>query len=273
MAYTDTRKQNRILCLALVVLLAAAAVLIAVTGSANRKKEEAPPVDNKTAESAENRTDPKDAEDTIGKLIPGKKEDGSETAAPAGRKDKAEPKETEKKTDTPDESRKTSAEPVETEAAEVSVTLTDKLPVFSVPVNGVVSKVHSVDVPVFSFTMNDYRTHNGVDLLCEPGSSVVSPAEGTVEQVWEDPLMGICLSIRHSGGAVTTFRGLAPETMDFIKAGTSVRAGQVVAASGTTALIECGDEPHVHVEMTVNGETADPAEYMEFRYLSETYED
>jgi len=267
MAYTDTRKQNRILCLALVVLLAAAAVLIAVTGSANRKKEEAPPVDNKTAESAETGTDSEDAEDTIGKLIPGKKEDDTETAVP---KDKTESGETEKKTD---ESRKTAAEPDETEAAEVSVTLTDRLPSFNVPVNGVVSKVHSVDVPVFSFTMNDYRTHNGVDLLCEPGSSVAAPAEGTVEQVWEDPLMGICLSIRHSGGAVTTFKGLAPETVDFIKAGASVSAGQVVAASGTTALIECGDEPHVHMEMTVNGETADPADYMEFRYLSETYED
>jgi len=156
---------------------------------------------------------------------------------------------------------------------EASADVKDVLPEFSLPVNGPVSNGYSMEVPVFSYTMNDYRTHNGVDLLCAPGTSVVAPADGLVGQVWEDPMMGICLNLIHSGGAVVTFKGLAPETMNFIAPGTEVKKGQAVAASGQTALIECGDEAHVHMEMTINGETVNPADYIPCELQSAVYED
>lgn len=259
MAYTTTKKQNRILLIALVILLTAAAILVAVTGSANRSKPKTPPLDNAETGSAET-LPPSPSEDALGKLFPPK---GSETES--GTKP-PKPAETAKKDGKP-----TSAE---TEVStEVSVTVKDELPDFARPVNGKVSKEYSMEIPVFSCTMNDYRTHAGVDLLCEVGTSVLAPADGIVGQVWEDPMMGICLNLIHSGGAVTTFKGLAPETMDFITAGTEVKKGQAIAASGQTALIECGDEPHVHMELAVNGELADPAEYMELELLSEAFED
>lgn len=268
MAYATTKKQNRILCITLVVLLAAAAILIAVTGSANKKKSENPPVDNKNTESVED-TVSEPSEDAIGNLIQGN--DQKETQSE---------KETEKSNpETKNDESKTTAAEAEgaddtTEVSAVAAnTSTDKLPSFIVPVNGVVSKEHSIDVPVFSYTMNDYRTHTGVDIVCEIGASVVAPADGIVGQVWEDPMMGVSLNLIHNGGAVTTFKGLAPETMETMTAGDQVKAGQVIAACGDTALIECGDEPHVHMEMTVNGETVNPADYMTFEYLSETYED
>ncbi len=255
MAYNAETKQNRILLITLVVLLAAAAILIAVTGTQNRTKEDNPPVDNRPAEtSGAVETDaPETVADTFGKLF-GKTEetDAPETAKPA-------------------ETDKPSAAETD-EVAEVSASVTEPLPDFGCPANGVVSKTYSMDVPVFSYTMNDYRTHNGVDILCAVGTSVVAPAEGTIGQVWEDPMMGICLNVIHKGGAVTTFKGLAAETLDFITAGTDVMKGQAIAASGATALIECGDEPHVHMEMTVNGEIVDPAEYIDFDYLTDTFE-
>ncbi|MBE6598777.1 MAG: M23 family metallopeptidase [Ruminococcaceae bacterium] len=257
MANTTVNKQNRFLLITLVVLLAAAAILIAVTGSANKKTEDTPPVDNKTAETSgavESRNP--ETEDTIGKLF-GKTE--QESSAP----------ESEKTAET-EKSKPSAAE--SDEVKEVSAPVTEPLPSFTVPVNGMVSKTHSIDVPVFSCTMNDYRTHTGVDILCEVGTSVVAPADGTIGQVWEEPMMGICLNVIHRGGAVTTFKGLASETLDFITAGTDVVRGQAIAASGSTALIECGDEPHVHMEMTVNGEIVDPAEYIDFEYLSDSFE-
>ncbi len=255
MANATTNKQNRFLLIALAVLLAAAAILIAITGSANRT-EEKPPVDNRTETQGQAETNvPESTEDAFGKLF-GK---GEETTAP----ETAKPKET--------ESPKPTAAETE-EVAEVSAPVTESLPTFIVPVNGMVAKTHSVDVPVFSSTMNDYRTHTGVDILCEAGTSVVAPADGTIGQVWEDPMMGICVNVIHKGGGVTTFKGLAEETVDFISAGTDVKKGQAIAATGTTALIECGDESHVHMEMTVNGEIVNPAEYIEFEYLSDTFE-
>ena len=260
MAYTTTKKQNRLLLIALVILLTAAAVLVAVTGSANKSKPNNPPLDNAETAGAVETNPPSPSEDTLGKLFPPK---DSETESG---KNSPKPAETAKKED------KHSA--AETEASsEVSVTVADRIPEFSLPANGMVSKEYSMEIPVFSCTMNDYRTHAGVDILCETGSSVVAPADGIVGQVWEDPMMGICLNLIHSGGAVTTFKGLAPETMDFISAGTEVKKGQAVAASGQTALIECGDEPHIHMELTLNGELADPADYFPLAYLSESYED
>ncbi len=258
MAYATTKKQNRILLIALVVLLAAAAILIAVTGSANKSKPTTPPLDN--AETGNTAETASPSEDALSKLFPPKE---TELSTPV---ETVKPSETEKKDDKP-----TSAET--DDSAEVSVTVKDPLPRFSLPVNGKVFKEFAMEVPVFSCTMNDYRTHAGVDILCASGSSVVAPADGIVGQVWEDPMMGICLNLIHTGGAVTTFKGLAPETMGFIAPGTEVKKGQVVGASGTTALIECGDEPHVHMELAIEGELVNPADYMEFEYLSDTYED
>jgi len=259
MAYATTKKQNRILLIALVVLLAAAAILIAVTGSANKSKPTTPPIDTTETGGPLETDAPSPSEDAFGNLFP--KDD--ETEAP---KETAAPAETAKKDEKP-----TSAETGD--STEVSAVVTDKIPQFSRAVNGVVSKDFSMEVPVFSYTMNDYRTHTGVDILCEAGTSVVAPADGIVGQVWEDPMMGICINLIHSGGAVTTFKGLAPETMDFIAAGTQVKKGQAIAASGQTALVECGDDPHVHMELAVNGELVNPGDYFPLEYLSDTYED
>lgn len=266
MAYATTKKQNRILCISLVVLLAAAAILIAVTGSANKKKNENPPVDNKNTESVED-TVSEPSEDAIGNLIQGKSTEDTKTEKETEKSDPETQKEESKTTGADAENADDTAEVSAVSATE------GQLPTFIVPVNGVVSKEHSMDVPVFSYTMNDYRTHTGVDIVCELGASVAAPADGIVGQVWEDPMMGVSLNLIHSGGAVTTFKGLSPETMETISAGEQVKAGQVIASCGDTALIECGDEPHVHMEMTVNGEPVNPADYMTFAYQSETYED
>ena len=49
---------------------------------------------------------------------------------------------------------------------------------FCLPVNGYISKDYSMDMPVFSLTMNDYRTHSGLDIQASVGSAVAAVAEG-----------------------------------------------------------------------------------------------
>ncbi|MBR4014484.1 MAG: hypothetical protein IKJ00_09370, partial [Clostridia bacterium] len=46
-----------------------------------------------------------------------------------------------------------------------TISETDVLPEFSVPVDGEISFDFSDSVPVFSPTMNDWRTHMGVDVV------------------------------------------------------------------------------------------------------------
>ena len=86
-----------------------------------------------------------------------------------------------------------------------TISETDTLPTFSLPVDGEISFDFSDSVPVFSPTMEDWRTHLGVYVLAELGIEVFAVADGTVTNVWEDPFMGTCISIEHSGIAVSIY--------------------------------------------------------------------
>ena len=176
------------------------------------------------------------------------------------------PKETEK---TP-ESEKTSAEE---DAAQVSAPVYPVMPTFSRPVNAPVLKGYSGTTPVFSYTMNDYRIHRGIDFLCVPGTAVCAAADGVVCEVTDDPMMGVCVGISHSGGAVTRYCGLSEESLENISTGAEVKRGQPIGSSGSTALIESAEENHLHFELIVNGKYENPADFMKVEYLSEMTED
>lgn len=133
---------------------------------------------------------------------------------------------------------------------------------FVSPVNGVPFKNFETDIPVYSITMNDYRAHTGVDIGAPIGSAVVSCSGGTVARVWNDPVMGQSITIDHGDGIFTTYMNLSPES-DFIPVvGSKVSMGQTIGAVGESALIEIAEEPHVHLEMKINGEYVDPMEYL-----------
>ena len=138
----------------------------------------------------------------------------------------------------------------------------DVLPTFSLPVAGEIIIDYSDSVPVFSQTMNDYRTHLGVDIGAELGSEVLAVAGGTVTNVWNDPFMGTCITIEHSGNAISVYKNLDPDIKDGIIIGASVKAGDVIGAVGESAMNEIAEEPHLHYEMKINGKHVDPKEHL-----------
>ena len=144
---------------------------------------------------------------------------------------------------------------------------------FDVPTDGAMLNECSLEIPVYSITMEDYRTHVGVDLTSAPGDPVRACAGGIVTSIWDDPMMGRSISITHSSGIETIYRNLAEETPDGIAVGSKVEIGDVIGAVGDTALIECEEEPHLHLELKVDGINVDPCLYMDFARMSETYED
>jgi len=260
---TTIKKQNRFLLAALIVLLTAAAVLIAVTGGANKKEKSDPPVETSSSESRTGSAESSAQE----KTTPGRtklkedasaKSDGDETARP-DRKIEQEREDS------------ASLTPADEEAAAVQPS-SDVLPTFTVPVDNFVIKDYSADVPVFSYTMNDYRIHGGVDIACSAGTPVYAAADGFVCEIDHDPMMGVTVGVQHSGGAVTRYRGLSEESMELVTAGEEVTRGQVIGASGETALIESAEEAHVHFELSINGEPVDPGDYMKLTHLSDVYE-
>lgn len=266
---SSAKKQNRVLLVTLIVILAAAAILIAVTGSANRKsKNEEPPLesgksDTKISETLTENVKPETSSDQL-----------SEDAAAESKPDKTDAKDAlkdDKQSDS-DESKDASAEAAD-EAEEVSAVQSGVMPTFSAPVDGLALKGFSADIPVFSYTMNDYRTHSGIDFACSPGTPVCAAADGVVCEVIDDPMMGVTVGISHSGGAVTRYKGLSEESISLVSVGDNVTGGQVIGASGFTALIESAEEDHLHFELEVNGEPEDPAEFMKVTYLSDLTED
>lgn len=163
----------------------------------------------------------------------------------------------------------TETEPPVTEAPETDppkpskpdTEVIEKLPTFSLPVSGKLSKSHDSELQVFSNTMQDYRVHLGLDICAEENSKVCAVADGTVAEVWEDDMMGQCVAITHSGDAVSVYKNLSLTVPNGIKAGAEIKAGETIGYIGDTAMTELADEAHLHFEMTVAGIQVDPLDY------------
>ena len=146
-------------------------------------------------------------------------------------------------------------------------------PELGLPVSGTLSKRHSVDTQVFSPTLQEYRIHLGIDIATEESAPVCAAADGTVAQVWEDPMMGWCVAVSHAGDCLTVYKNLAPELAEGIEANATLQKGQLIGYVGETALHEIADEPHLHMEMTVKGLQVDPLEYFSEAVLNMLSED
>lgn len=139
----------------------------------------------------------------------------------------------------------------------------DEPPALILPVSGALMKGHDAALQVFSNTMQDYRVHQGIDIASALGSPVYAVADGTVSAVWEDVYYGMCISVTHTGDCVSHYKNLDPEIAGGIKVGATVKQGQLLASVGESAMIEIADEPHLHFELTVDGENVDPTEYFD----------
>ena len=131
----------------------------------------------------------------------------------------------------------------------------------SLPAHGVIAKGHDATIQVWSETMGDYRVHLGIDIATEENAPVFACADGTVEKIWDDALMGRCVAISHGGEVYTFYKNLDSDLADGVEKGAKVTRGQKLGEVGNTAIAELADEPHVHVEMTVNGLAVDPRDY------------
>jgi murein DD-endopeptidase MepM/ murein hydrolase activator NlpD len=111
--------------------------------------------------------------------------------------------------------------------------------------------------------MNDYRRHEGVDISAELGNEVCAFASGTVLQIYTDPYMGKTVVIEHDGGLSSRYANLSDAVVPELQVGSTVNVGDVIGLVGDTAMVECGEEPHLHFEVFYNGESIDPIAYFE----------
>lgn len=128
------------------------------------------------------------------------------------------------------------------------------------PVYGKILVPFSGDGLVYSVTLNDYRSHRGMDIAAPLLEKVRAVEAGTVTVVKTDPLMGITVEIEHAGGFVSRYANLSTDEM--VKVGQKVEKGTVISGVGDTAMMETGEEAHLHFELWQDGAPVNPMDYL-----------
>lgn len=141
-----------------------------------------------------------------------------------------------------------------------------KTVLFEKPISGEIIKDYSVDELLYSDTMQDWRVHEGLDFSAEEGADVRAVADGVIEAVMEDGMLGTCVIISHNDGLKSLYGNLQEGSPSLV--GTQVKTGDVIAKAGNTAVLEISDRPHIHFEVLKGDERLNPHDF-----ISDTVED
>lgn len=100
------------------------------------------------------------------------------------------------------------------------------------------------------------RLHAGIDIAVPVGTAVHAADTGTVRLAGFVGGYGNYICIQHTGSMSTCY---GHNSRLMVRAGQSVRQGQVIAASGNTGH---STGPHVHFEVRIGGNPVDPMGYL-----------
>lgn len=120
---------------------------------------------------------------------------------------------------------------------------------FIKPCDGFVSKEHSVDIPVYSATMSDYRIHVGVDVTGDIGTPVSAVCGGIISKIYDDDLLGKTVCVTSKSGYTVKYSNLLPTLNAPISEGAVIATGDTIGGIGDTALGEAVDVSHLHLEI------------------------
>lgn len=124
---------------------------------------------------------------------------------------------------------------------------------YLLPLNSKVVKDYSDGDMVYSKTMDDWRTHNGIDISGNIGDNAIAVQDGTILEVISDELWGETVVIQHGNGLKARYCGVKAT----VKPDEKIEQGQVI---GTVVAIplEEKDGVHIHLETEVDGKSVDP---------------
>jgi len=167
------------------------------------------------------------------------------------------------KTQTTDASKTSNTKASTAKAASASASSSSKsksIPKLIEPVSGETAMVFADKKLVYSKTLEQWTTHNGLDIIAKEGTEVKAALGGVVEKTEEDATMGKIILIDHGNGLKTKYAGLS--TLDMVKVGQKVERGDTISAVGNTAVFEVSEGPHLHFEVILDGKNVDPEKYM-----------
>ena len=131
---------------------------------------------------------------------------------------------------------------------------------FVMPVIGSVTFAFAMDRLAYSKTLEEWRTHSGVDLAADRGTPVKAAADGIVTDIKHDPRFGITIIIDHNNGLKTVYANLASD--DMVNPNQKVKQGDIIGCVGNTALFESAEQSHLHFEVLKDNEPVNPETYL-----------
>ena len=101
------------------------------------------------------------------------------------------------------------------------------------------------------------KLHSGIDIPADQGAVILAAADGTVTETGFDAARGNYLVLDHGDGLTTLYAHC--RNVD-VKEGDTVKAGEMVAAVGSTGM---STGPHLHFEVRQDGEAQNPVAYFD----------
>lgn len=132
--------------------------------------------------------------------------------------------------------------------------------VFAYPIEGEKTREFSMENLIYSETLEEWTTHQGLDIKADRTTVVKAAETGTVVAIKNDPRYGLTVIIEHENGFKTVYSNLL--TTEFVTEDEKVEKGQSIGTVGNSAVFEIADEPHLHFEMIKDGEYVDPTVYI-----------
>lgn len=132
--------------------------------------------------------------------------------------------------------------------------------VFAYPIEGEKTREFSMENLIYSETLEEWTTHQGLDIKADRTTVVKAAETGTVVAIKNDPRYGLTVIIEHENGFKTVYSNLL--TTEFVTEDEKVEKGQSIGTVGNSAVFEIADEPHLHFEMIKDGEYVNPTVYL-----------
>ncbi len=133
---------------------------------------------------------------------------------------------------------------------------------FISPVNGAIIKPFSKNELVYSKTMDDWRTHLGVDISCPYGTDVVSAELGEVKKIEYNINYGNTVTME-CGEYTLIYTSLSSDI--YVNEGERISKGTIIGKTSDSCISEICDEPHFHFEVIKNGEHINPVDIIVFK--------
>ena len=144
----------------------------------------------------------------------------------------------------------------EEKTIEVNVVPIKKEVSFIHPIEGEIILEFAKDKLVYSNTLEEWITHNGVDIKGDEAMPVKASADGKIKDKKFDPRYGNTIIIEHDDGYKSVYSNLS--TLDLVEIGQDVKQGDIISGVGQGYGFEVDEGPHVHYEVWRDTEPINP---------------